>query len=87
MIAVGYVDRVRVGVGTQHEYDAAVLIERATGHQYVMRRAGGNPFEIDPEFERLIGANDVVIEGAIASTGFRRSTVIVKTWDALAGES
>ena len=49
---VGTVIQKRFGAGTKSEHDAVWL--DGGDKQYVLRRAGGNPFS-DPELDKLVG--------------------------------
>ena len=63
--------------GTKSEHEAIVI---DTGDaQLVLRRRGGNPFEIDPELEQLEGKT-VEVQGTLAGTSF-----LVDGWTQAAG--
>jgi hypothetical protein len=64
----------RVAVGSKSEHEAVVL-ETGSG-EYVLRRAGGNPF-YDPELDELVGKT-------IQATGTLHGyTLIMSRWEEL----
>jgi hypothetical protein len=64
----------RVASGSKSERDAVVL--DTDGHNYILRRQGGNPFR-DPALERLVGKT-VAVTGKV--TG---NTLIMSDWQEL----
>lgn len=70
----GRIERRTVARGSKSERIALVLI-RADGASYVLRRLGSSPFEEDSELANRIG-QDVSLIGSHLGTTFIFSTVI-----------
>lgn len=43
------------GAGSKSEHEGIFLVTE--GNEYLVRRRGGNPFEIDPQLESKVGMN------------------------------
>jgi len=71
----GRVVRKRVSTGSKSEHDALVLTT-PNGHEYKLRREGGNPFR-DPELDALEGKR-IECEGIL-----RNGQLIMTRWSVL----
>lgn len=62
MTYTGLVQRKRLDEGSKSEREATVLV--SAGTEYVLRRRGGNPFEVDNSLDEFVG-KEVACEGVL----------------------